>query len=224
MNTSDVPTEEQGAERPVRYVLFVCNHNAGRSQMAQAFFERYGPEDVRAESAGNQPAAEIWPTVVEAMREVGIDLAGRKPKKLTVEMQLHADWAITMGCGDSCPYVPATVEDWDIPDPADRPIAEVRAIRDGIQARVRELIATRLEDIRTDPTAHDQRLGMLVTMLDGEFGSVKPAREIRECAEAVLDGFSGARVRSHILALAYRQTRECLRRETCDLIATGETP
>ncbi len=61
-------------------------------------------------------------------------------------------------------------------------------------------------------------------MLDGEFGSVKPAREIRECAEAVLDGFSGARVRSHILALAYRQTRECLRRETCDLIATGETP
>ena len=105
-------------DEPIRYVLFVCNHNAGRSQMAQAFFERYGPEDVRAESAGNEPAAEIWPTVIEAMGEIGIDLTGRKPKKLTVEMQLHADWAITMGCGDSCPYVPATVEDWDIPDPA----------------------------------------------------------------------------------------------------------
>lgn len=207
-------TEQAADQKPIRYVLFVCNHNAGRSQMAQAFFERYGPEDVRAESAGNQPAAEIWPTVIEAMREIGFDLSGRKPKKLTVEMQLHADWAITMGCGDSCPYVPATVEDWDIPDPADRPIAEVRAIRDGIQARVRELIATRLEDIRTDSTAHDQRLGMLVTMLDREFGATKPATEIRACAEAVLDGFSDARIRSHVLALAYRQARDCLRRET----------
>jgi protein-tyrosine-phosphatase len=223
VNTSHVPTEEQGGEQPIRYVLFVCNHNAGRSQMAQAFFERYGPEDVYAESAGNEPAAEIWPTVIEAMGEIGFDLSGRTPKKLTVEMQLHADWAITMGCGDSCPYVPATVEDWDIPDPAGRPLAEVRAIRDGIQARVRELIATRLGDIRDSRTAHDQRLGMLVTMLDGEFGNVKPAEEIRACAEAVLDSFKDARVRSHVLALAYRQARECLRRETCDLIATGET-
>ena len=88
---------------------------------------------------------------------------------------------------------------------------------------MRELIAARLGEIRTDPTAHDQRLGMLVTMLDDEFGSVKPAGEIRACAEAVLAGFASARVRSHILALAYRQTRECLRRPTCDLIATGGT-
>lgn len=210
-------------ETPTRYVLFVCNHNAGRSQMAQAFFERYGPEDIRAESAGNEPAAQIWPTVIEAMSEIGFDLAGRKPKKLTVEMQRHADWAVTMGCGDSCPYVPATAEDWDIPDPAGRPLAEVRAIRDGIQARVRELIATRLDEIREGRAAHDQRLEMLVTMLDGEFGNVKPAEEIRACAEAVLDRFSDARIRSHVLALAYRQARECLRRETCDLIATGGT-
>ncbi len=223
MTTAGATGKEQRDEQPIRYVLFVCNHNAGRSQIAQAFFDRYGPDDVRAESAGNQPAAEIWPTVIEVMREVGIDLAGRKPEKLTVEMQLHADWAITMGCGDSCPYVPTTVEDWDIPDPAGRPIDEVRAIRDGIQARVRELIATRLEEIRAGRTAHDQRLGMLVTMLDGEFGGVKPAEEIRACAEAVLDGFSGARVRSHVLALAYRQVRDCLRRETCALIATGGT-
>ena len=144
MDTSDVPTEERtGASSAIRYVLFVCNHNAGRSQMAQAFFERYGPEDMRAESAGNQPAPEIWPHCGRGdARDLGFDLAGREPKKLTVEMQLHADWAIPMGCGDACPYVPSTVEEWDIPDPAGRPIAEVRAIRDGIQARVRELIAT----------------------------------------------------------------------------------
>ena len=159
MNTSDdVSTDEQGGEQPIRYVLFVCNHNAGRSQMAQAFFERYGPEDVRAESAGTEPAPEIWPPVVEAMREVGFDLAGRKPKKLTLEMQLHADWAITMGCGDACPYVPTIVEAWDIPDPAGRPIEDVRAIRDGIEAQIRELIAVRLEAIRADRTAHELRL------------------------------------------------------------------
>lgn len=213
------PAEEQ----PIRYVLFVCNHNAGRSQMAQAFFERYGPGDVRAESAGNQPAAEIWPTVLEAMREIGFDLSGHKPKKLTVEMQRHADWVVTMGCGDACPYVPTTVEDWDIPDPAGRPVGEVRAIRDGIRAHVRGLIATRLEEIREGRSAHDQRLEMLVTMLDDEFADLKPAEEIRACAEAALGSFRDARIRSHVLALAYRQTRECLRRETCDLIATGGT-
>ena len=85
---------------------------------------------MRAESAGSEPAHEVWPPVVEVMREVGIDLSGRTPKKLMVEMQLHADWAVTMGCGDVCPYVPTMVEAWDIPDPAGRPIEEVRAIRD----------------------------------------------------------------------------------------------
>ncbi len=216
-------TEDAADQLPISYVLFVCNHNAGRSQMAQAFFERYGPEDVRAESAGNEPAAEIWPTVIEAMREIGFDLSGRRPKRLTVEMQRHADWAITMGCGDSCPYVPATVEDWDIPDPAGRPIGEVRAIRDGIEARVRELIATSLQEIRTSRATYDQQLNLLLTMLDQEFGATRPASEIRACAEAVLNSFSHARVRSHIVSLAYRQTRDCLRRETCDLIGTGGT-
>jgi protein-tyrosine-phosphatase len=128
-----------------RYVLFVCNHNAGRSQMAQAFFERYGPADVRAESAGTEPAPEIWPPVVEVMREVGIDLSGRTPKKLTVEMQQRANWAVTMGCGDACPYVPSIVEEWDIPDPAGKPLEEVRAIRDQIQQQVRELIAAHID-------------------------------------------------------------------------------
>ncbi len=221
MTTSDVPKEEQGAEPPVRYVLFVCNHNAGRSQMAQAFFERYGPEDVRAESAGTEPAPEIWPPVVEAMREVGFDLAGRKPKKLTLEMQLHADWAITMGCGDACPYVPTIVEAWDIPDPAGRPIEDVRAIRDGIQAQIRELIVVRLQAIRADRTAHEFRLRRLLPMLAEEFAATRSPEEIRACADAVLEGFDGARVRSHVMTLAHRKTRECLRRDTCDLIAAG---
>ncbi len=114
----------------MKYVLFVCTHNAGRSQMAQAFFERDCTTDCRAESAGSQPARQVWPEVVQVMREVGIDLAGNKPKRLTVEMQLHADWAVTMGCGDVCPYVPTRVDDWDIPDPAGKSIEEVREIRD----------------------------------------------------------------------------------------------
>ncbi len=94
----------------MRYVLFVCTHNAGRSQIAQALFERYGPDDVRAESAGSQRAERIWPAVSEVMSEIGIDVSQRRPKRLSIEMQLHADWAVTMGCGDVCPYVPTTVD------------------------------------------------------------------------------------------------------------------
>jgi arsenate reductase len=138
-------TASDPTESPVRYVLFVCNHNAGRSQIAQAVFERYGPADVRAESAGTEPATAIWPPVVEVMREIGLDLSGRTPKKLTVEMQQHANWAVTMGCGDACPYVPSIVEEWDIPDPAGKPLEEVRAIRNQIQQRVRELIAAHID-------------------------------------------------------------------------------
>ena len=99
----------------MKYVLFVCTHNAGRSQMAQAFFERHSPHDIRAESAGQQPARQVWPEVVEVMREVGIDLADKRPKKLMPEMQLHADWAVTLACGATCPFVPTVVEDWDVP-------------------------------------------------------------------------------------------------------------
>jgi arsenate reductase len=208
--------------RPLRYVLFVCNHNAGRSQMAQAFFERYAPEDVRAESAGTEPASEIWPVVVDVMREAGFDLSGRKPKRLTLEMQLHADWAITMGCGDACPYVPTMVEAWDIPDPAGKPIENVRAIRDGIEAHIRELIGQRLDAIRSDRTAHELRLTRLLPLLADEFADSKPAEEIRACADAVLDRYDGARVRSHIMTLAHRQTRECLRQDTCDVLANRE--
>jgi arsenate reductase len=132
-------------EHVARHVLFVCNHNAGRSQMAQAFFERDGPDGVRAESAGTEPAAAIWPPVVEVMREIGIDISQRTPKKLTVEMQQHASWAVTMGCGDACPYVPTILQEWNIPDPAGKPLEEVRRIRDQIQEQVSELIAAHID-------------------------------------------------------------------------------
>jgi arsenate reductase len=203
----------------VKYVLFVCTHNAGRSQMAQAFFERLAPPDIRAESAGSTPAAEVWPAVVEAMREVGIDIAGRKPKKLLREMQLRADWAVTLGCGDACPYVPTTVEEWDIPDPAGLPVEEVRVIRDALEVRVRELVEQRLDAIRTDNTAHQLRLARLLPPLADEFEPRRSAGEIRACADAVLARYDDATIRSHVLTLAHRQTRDCLRKDQCDVLA-----
>ncbi len=195
----------------MRYVLFVCTHNAGRSQMAQAFFERHGPSDVRAESAGQEPAAQVWPEVVEAMAEVGIDLSDRRPTKLTVEMQLHADWAVTLACGAQCPFVPTTVEDWDIPDPAGRTLEEVRAIRDGVEARVRELIDEKLDLIRSDRTAHQLRTARLLPDLVKEFGDRRTEEEIRMAADAALAEFQDAPVRSYVMTIANRKAREVLR-------------
>jgi arsenate reductase (thioredoxin) len=203
----------------MKYVLFVCTHNAGRSQMAQAFFERHAPDDIRAESAGQKPAGRVWPEVVEAMREVGIDLSERRPKKLMVEMQLHADWAITLACGATCPYVPTTVEDWDIPDPAGQPIEEVRAIRDAVELRVKELIEQRLDAIRSDRTAHQLRLQRLLPDLATEFEGVRSDAEIRTCADAILADYQDAPVRSFVMSIAHRRTRECLRAEHCDALA-----
>ena len=204
----------------MKHVLFVCTHNAGRSQIAQAFFERHAPADMRAESAGQQPRSEgVWPNVIEAMREVDIDLSGRRPKKLMVEMQLHADWAVTLACGASCPYVPTTVEDWDVPDPAGEPLEEVRAIRDEIEERVLELVENRLHLIRTDRTAHQLRLSKLLPQLAAEFAGLRSDAEIRLCADAVLSEFADAPVRSHVMTIAYRKTRDCLRAEHCDAIS-----
>ena len=205
----------------MKYVLFVCNHNAGRSQMAQAFFERHAPADIRAESAGSQPAQRVWPAVVGAMAEVGIDVSDRKPRKLLREMQLHADWAVTMGCGDACPYVPTTVESWDVADPAGLPVEQVRPIRDAIEERVRELIDTKLEAIRSDATAHAFRLAHLLPELADEFETTRTPDEIRACADAVLTRFDDVAVRGYVQVLAHRQTRECLRREKCDALVAA---
>jgi protein-tyrosine-phosphatase len=189
--------------------------------MAQAFFERHAPDDVRAESAGSEPASAVWPGVITAMDEVGIDLSGRKPRKLLREMQLHADWAVTMGCGDACPYVPTTVEDWDVPDPAGRPIGEVRDIRDEIEARVRDLLENRADDIRSDRTAHQLRLERLLPALASEFEGLRSPGEIRACADAVLARYDDVPVRSFVMTLAHRRTRECLRAERCDALAVA---
>jgi arsenate reductase len=189
--------------------------------MAQALFERHAPGDVRAESAGSQPAKRLWPVVVDAMRELDIDLSGRRPRKLTVEMQLHADWAVTMGCGDACPYVPTRVEDWDIRDPASEPIEVVREIRDEIEDRVRSLIDTRLPDIRSDRTAHELRLARLLPDLAREFHDTRSDHEIRACADAILGDYVEAPVRSFVMTLAHKRTRDCLAAEHCDPLATA---
>jgi arsenate reductase len=203
----------------MKYVLFVCNHNAGRSQMAQAFFERHGPEDVRAESAGQDPARAIWPEVIEAMGEVGIDLSKRKPKKLLREMQLHADWAITLASGAACPYVPPTVEDWEVPDPAGKRLDEERAIRDQVEERVKDLLEQRIELIRSDRTAHQLRLEQILASLGPEFEGLRSPEEVRACTDAILARYEDVPVRSHVLTIAHRKTRECLRAEHCDALA-----
>ena len=202
----------------MKYVLFVCTHNAGRSQIAQAFFERDCPGNCRGESAGSAPARQVWPEVVEVMREVGIDLAGRKPKRLTVEMQLHADWAVTMGCGDVCPYVPTRVDDWDIPDPAGKSLDEVREIRDLIAERVKDLVENRIDEIQSDPTSHQWRLAKLLPQLINEFGDTRPPEVIRGCTDRILEDYDDVPIRSHIFTLAHKRTRACLSKDTCDAL------
>jgi arsenate reductase len=124
-------------------VLFVCLHNAGRSQVSQALFQRASGDRHTAISAGTTPAEHVHPEVVEVMRELDIDLAERKPQLLTRELAEQADVVVTMGCGDACPYIPGKqYVDWDLPDPKGRPIAEVRATRDEISRRVAALLET----------------------------------------------------------------------------------
>ena len=122
------------------HVLLVCLHNAGRSQMSAAFFEQLAEGRHEVRSAGTTPADRVHPEVVEVMREVGIDLAGRTPQRLTDKLASWADVVVTMGCGDECPYIPGKrYVDWDLPDPKGQPIAEVRRIRDEIRRRVEVL-------------------------------------------------------------------------------------
>jgi len=128
--TSDVPE-----------VLFVCVHNAGRSQMAAALLEHHAGGRVRVRSAGTEPSDEIDPNVVAAIAERGLDVAAARPRGLRDDDLREADVVITMGCGDACPVVPGTrYLDWDLPNPAGRPLAEIRPIRDDIERRVVDLL------------------------------------------------------------------------------------
>jgi arsenate reductase len=124
------------------HVLFVCLHNAGRSQMSRALFEQAAGGRHTAESAGSEadPEGHVHPEVVEVMNELGIDLSDRRPKRLGDELARRADVVVTMGCGDACPYIPGKrYLDWDLPDPKGRPVDEVRETRDAIRERVRRL-------------------------------------------------------------------------------------
>ena len=126
------------------HVLFVCLHNAGRSQISRALFEREAAGRHSAESAGSiaEPGGHVHPEVVAVMAELGIDLSGVRPQRLTTELAERADLVVTMGCGDTCPYIPGKrYVDWELLDPKGRPVEEVRAIRDEIAERVGRLIA-----------------------------------------------------------------------------------
>jgi protein-tyrosine-phosphatase len=124
-------------------VLFVCVHNAGRSQMAAALLDLHAAGSVRVLSAGSEPADAVHPAVLEAMAERGIDLYDAVPKRLEDEAVREADVVVTMGCGDACPVYPGKrYEDWELPDPGGKSVDEVRPIRDEIDRRVRSLLAT----------------------------------------------------------------------------------
>ena len=130
-------------------VLFVCVHNAGRSQMAAALLDHHAQGRVRVLSAGSAPAAEVNPAVVEAMAEIGLDVSQEHPKPLTAEAVQASDVVITMGCGDACPIYPGKrYLDWAVPDPAGRQVGVVRGIRDEIDALVRSLLAELVPPVR----------------------------------------------------------------------------
>jgi len=126
----------------MKKVLFVCVGNSGRSQMAEAFFNHLAKGKTQALSAGINPASRVDPTVIELMKELGIDMNGRQPKKLTVEMLDQADRVVTMGCGveQACPVTLAETEDWNLEDPKGKSIEKIREIRDQIKARVKKLL------------------------------------------------------------------------------------
>ncbi|TSI19434.1 arsenate reductase ArsC [Brevibacterium aurantiacum] len=143
-------------------VLFVCVHNAGRSQMAAGFLRELGGDRVEVRSAGSEPGKMLNPTAAEAMAEVGIDITDQHPKILTLDTVKNSDVVITMGCGDACPIFPGKrYEDWDLDDPAGQGIETVRTIRDDIRARIHDLLTSlsvsgaSADDPLPDRTPHD---------------------------------------------------------------------
>lgn len=124
----------------MKTVLFICVHNSGRSQMAEGYFNQMAEGKAKAISAGSQPATQVNPIAVAVMREEGIDISRNKPKLLTMEMMEGIDRAITMGCEETCPLTTVPTEDWGLEDPKDKPIEQVRKIRDEIKDKVKRLI------------------------------------------------------------------------------------
>jgi arsenate reductase (thioredoxin) len=142
-------------------VLFVCLHNAGRSQMSQALFERAAAGKHTALSAGTTPADHVHPEVIDVMAELGIDLSDRKPQLLTRDLAEQADVVVTMGCGDSCPYIPNKRHiDWNLPDPSGLPLDQVRAIREDIVRRIDALL-TEAQAVRSETPAKGRGASVL---------------------------------------------------------------
>jgi arsenate reductase (thioredoxin) len=131
----------------MKTILFICVHNSGRSQMAEAFFNQMAKGKARAISAGSQPANEVNPAVAEAMLEEGIDISRNKPKLLTPKMMDGVDMAITMGCQDACPYTTVKTEDWGLEDPKGKSLEQVKKIRDEIKERVKKLLVQIVPDL-----------------------------------------------------------------------------
>jgi protein-tyrosine-phosphatase len=206
----------------MRYVLFVCSEHDGRSQMAQAFLERLAPAGVRAESAGAMRPKQVQPLVLEAMREAGFDLSRQRPRRLLVEMQIHADLAVTIGCGDACPYVATGVEDWALEEPAGLDLNGVRALRADIERLVRALIADRLPAMLGERTPHQFGLMQLMPVLVDEFQGMRSPQEIRSCTDAILGEYNTTPSRSDLLTLAHKRTQNCLRAAVCDPRAATE--
>jgi arsenate reductase len=148
MTPETVPQDPAVEEPRSPAVLFLCMHNAGRSQMAAGWLRHLAGEAVDVYSGGSEPAAQVNPAAVAAMAEVGIDISGERPRRWSDEGLGAADVVVTMGCGDECPFVPGTrYVDWELEDPAEKDLAEVRPIRDEIGRRVRAL----MEDLRAAP-------------------------------------------------------------------------
>jgi protein-tyrosine-phosphatase len=171
-------------------VLFVCVHNAGRSQMAAAFLQHLGGDRVRVRSAGSQPADAVNPAVVQAMREVGIDLAAELPKILTADAVQASDVVVTMGCGDTCPYFPGKrYLDWELPDPAGQDVEAVRPIRNRIQQLVRGLLAElegAVEVVPMRPEHAEQVLAIYQLGIDeGDSGATTAAGGSSSCSSGV---------------------------------------
>jgi protein-tyrosine-phosphatase len=205
----------------MRCVLFVCHERDGRSQMAQAFFERDAPDGFRAECAGAKPPREIQPLIAEAMREVGLDISRFRPRRLLVEMQVHADLAVTMGCPDACPYVATHVENWELKDRASLDLDDLRALRDDVEHHVRALVDQRLPELLPERTAHELGLMRLLPLLVDEFQGLRSPEEIRSCTDAILSHCDRAPGRSDVLALAHKRAQGCLRAEVCAPIAAA---
>ena len=202
----------------MKYVLFVCNHNAGRSQMAQALFERHAPADVRAESARVDARRRSGRASSRRCASSAIDLA-RPPaaRSSTVEMQLHADWAVTMGCGDACPYVPDDASRTGT-SPTPRTSRSRSCARSATRSRharpTADRRAARRRSARTAPPTRCGWRGCCRTS-STEFDGLRTSDEIRACADAILDDYErGARSARFVMTVAHRRTRECLREAT----------